>query len=257
MPFLTLAQKSGITIFAGFNHALGDFYSVDLEKNDWALASRTSTKCGAGSGFDIGLNYCIPLDSAGFINFTASVDFLYTESNSEVTTSMYNMIFDATENFDKVSISAPNYKNLPVLLGLRFMFPKEKVNLYFDAQLGATYRWTKGRIVNLVGGKEPFTIDVNEAYYDFSYRDHFDSGLSYAFHLSVGVIGKKHWTIDLGVWHLGTSRLSGYEDFEIRTEENPNTVVKGSQSITAGEITPLLATFRVGYNFSLAHHGCR
>lgn len=239
------AQKSSWTFFAGWNQALGDFAKADLATNDWAFVSPGSTKGGAGYGFDIGVSHQRPFGDNSKASLVLSADFIYTGAAYTIRNNTRMLVAEASNNFAKASVTNPHFASLPILGGLHYEFGLGgSYSLYLEAQAGFAYRWISNRGAEFVDGQQPISVG-GEAVYDYIYTDHFHNSASLAFHFSVGLVEKGHWIADFGVWHMGSQKVEGYEDFSISSI--PGLLRHGSMPFSVGTIAPFHYTLRIGY----------
>ena len=247
LPGVAGAQSDCWVIYGGYNHAVGNFARVDLDNNDWAFTSNTSNKGGSGMGFDLGVAYRMPISKSGRLNLVFSAELFYNNPSFRVKYKSAMAMLEASSNFRKVSITNPNFINVPILGGLHYEFPiSERFNLYLEAQAGVAICKVTKRGAEFIGGNEPIEVG-NQDLYDYIYTDRFYTSPSLALHCAVGLVGQKRFMMDLGLWHMGELTLEGYENYEYRTSPTTDTRYSGGMAFTLGRISPLILALRVGY----------
>ena len=240
------AQKSDWTFYAGWNHAVGDFAAADVDNNDWAFVSASSTKGGAGMGFDIGVSYRKPISNNGKVGLVFSVDLFYNAPSTHIRNKSLMAIAEASNNFDKATVTNPGFFSIPVLGGLHYEAPiNERYSFYMEAQAGLSIRMVTNRGAELLGATEPL-VTGDQLFYDYSYTDKFFTSPSLAFHFAFGFIERSHWMLDFGYWNMTNLALEGYEDYKFRTTPN-GLLYEGSTAFTVGRIIPQMVSLRIGY----------
>ena len=244
--FAATAQKSNWTLFAGWNQSVGDFAKVDLQVGDWAFNANNSTKGGMGLGVSIGATYRRPLDEINRFSLVLGTDVQYTISNYIVTNNSSGFLVEARKQFDKARVVDPSFITVPVMAGLHFETGLKGYRFYIEAQAGLAYRKATNRILELSGSTTPIEIDGVELY-EYCYTDHFFGSASPAYRFSLGIVENVHWVFDVGFCYMGDMTIEGYEDFSLNTTTNPANRIQTSMSFTAGHVSPMLVTLKVGY----------
>lgn len=247
LTLVASAQKSNWAFFAGYNNALGSFAKSDVKNYDWVFISSSSINGGAGYGFNLGFSYRLPLGGTDQHNLVFSADFMWTASAYAIRNANNVAMFELRDNFDKVRITSPNFINVPVLMGYHYETAvNSKVNIYAEAQFGASFRHITDRSAEFLGGTEPLVIG-NNTLYEYAYTDRFNKSLSYAFRITAGIVIIEHWIVDLAYLYTGKLSIDGYEDYRYSTNADASNPVSGSATFLGGQTTPMFVTVRFGY----------
>ncbi|MBQ1409244.1 MAG: hypothetical protein IIY87_05755 [Bacteroidales bacterium] len=243
------AQKTRFSVSAGWNFAIANFSKINLSTDDWALISPHSTSGGAGMGYDFGLSILKPVGMDGKVYIKFSADYLYNDVSLTVRNNNNTMMMEGRSNFEKISIQNPHFINVPILLGFHYESPiAEKLAFYLECQGGVALRWITDRGAEMVGAKKPLVIGTTNLY-DYIYTDHYNNSYSFAFRVAIGIAENDHWLGEIALWNMGSMRIDGYEDYEMRTDPNTTTRTTGIASFSAGIIVPVTITFGIGYRF--------
>ncbi len=250
---VSTAQQSLWTVYAGWNVAVGRYGTVGVDNGDWALISPQSDRGGAGFGSNFGVSFRYWFEEGNKTGIVFNAEYYYTPVSMKIKTDNMMTLINTRGNFDKADISNPSFNMMPLLGGFFFEtdLKEDKLKLYFDLQAGVAITCITDYEVEFRGAKTPIVED-GKYFTDYCYTRDYNTTALPAARLGVGIRSGKHISLDLGLLWRASNILRGNVeyDFTYTTYSDPTPVpLRGNVDFIAGQITPLLLSFRMGYNF--------
>lgn len=240
------AQNTGFTFTGGWSFPIGNYAHSDLQRSQWGLANKCPDG-GAGQGGLLGVQWSSAIGSMEGFSWMVSIDLIFSDLNSDIKTSTFEVRRVMESNFSEVSFTLPYYYNLPLMAGLRREWTLSNgQGIFVEAQVGLDYCIISDRSVSLRGGAEPLVIAGNR-FYDYDYTDRFNNTLSAAFRLGVGYRFAERWQAEVALWYLGTHLISGTEEVAFKTDPSYTSMTEAKQDFMLSEIAPMLIAARIGF----------
>lgn len=245
-----MAQTS-FTLKLGGGFPMGDFADAKVSSSNgverWGLLTKDE-EGGAGVGFNLGAEWCIPVSSINGLGIVVSIDAFYNGLNEDLNDFFEDMRDDMDDDYDEYSLITPSYLNFPVMVGAKYQLDVTPgIGLYGAAALGANLR-----IVT------PFKLEYeySESSGSYSYSTERSTTLSakaavsFGFRLAAGVTFADKYSVELGYYNLGAGKVKIEGEYEYDTNSN-GTRTSGSdtEKETLKSITPELFTLRLGIKF--------
>lgn len=221
-----MAQTRG-ALFLGASFPMKDFADFD-EWDDFALAS-DGDNAGAAIGFNAGLKWYFNVGVKG-LGVMLSVDGMYNGMNSDA--KAYYKEREAALDYlgSNVSISKPAYINVPVMLGLNYIYRvNPNFGIYAEAGAGGNARFITNyqeSYTPIIGGKQTATVD-------------YETTFSFAWQVGAGIEVAKNLVIGCSFYNLGNAIVKAEKTGDIITTPMPN----------ESSIKPIMVLGRIGFCF--------
>lgn len=224
-----IGVHGGVTLPTGY---YGDSRMSDYE---WIIMNpEHQLRAGAGTGFSAGVDFSFPMPFLSDLSALITVDYMQSGPNKDVSN------YYANHYQEEDGVVLPKYKNIPILLGLRYSYPLGTFyDLYGEAQMGVNIRQIT-----------EFRYPVNSKT-TFSYQ--YDNCYSMAFHLGVGVMIKDIVSVGAGVNLMGKGPLKGIstETITFDTPEGPDEASDSEPyTPTYTTIKPTMVYINLGFHIN-------
>lgn len=240
-----MQAQTNFTLFLGGSMPTGEFAESDMDRGECVLFENEKGG-GAGTGFNIGLQWNFNIQSVQGLSILFSIDGIMNPVNSDIKDSFEEVADDADDEGAEFNYTLPKYLNFPVMVGASYRYGlNQNISLYGEAAMGLAFR----KITNLSFHEEyeltryddnynPYRVDVerDETFeYDFS--------TSFAYRFGAGFIINNKYNIGVSLWNLGASKVKG----TIRGEEKINGERDtDKEKFKLKDVTPTMIMFRLG-----------
>ena len=244
-----MAQTT-FTLKLGGAFPMGDFADAKVtntEPQRWGLFTK-HTEGGAGTGFNLGVEWKFAIPSVKGLGVALSFDGFYNGLNEDLNDMFEDMLDEMDDEFDDYSMTTPSYINVPVMVGVNYKYDiNNMVGLYAAAGMGLNMRFVT-----------PMRFDYE--YHDYDYDGDrytvttentikWDMAASFAFRLTAGVTFAQKYSIEIGYYNLGAGKVKG----NVKELSTVTGAYSDSESYKEKErlksITPELFTLRLGLSF--------
>ena len=240
--------KGGLTVKVGGAFPMGDFSKAEADYYtyaytytgtfSWGLLD-TCTDGGAGMGFNLGVEYAIPVSIVSGLSVVLSLDGFYNGLNKGLN-DFYSDYEEDMSRYGDASVTLPSYLNFPVMVGAKYELPLTNgIDLYAAAAVGANLRIITPQKLKLI---------FNDASGESSYTWTYEPTISLAFRLTAGVTFAEKYVFELGYYSLGAGKVNVVNEFGWVSSDHVNDYHNKSE-ITLGSIAPVLFTACVGIKF--------
>ncbi len=238
--------QTAFTLKLGGGFPMGDFADAKADYDNgalrWGLWDK-HTDGGAGLGFNLGAEWCIPVASVNGLGVVVSLDAFYNGLNEDLTDFFADYKVDLENNYDSWSLTLPNYLNFPVMVGAKYEYPLTSgISIYGAGAVGANLRIVtpfkrvlEGTVTGNITAEQTMTIK-------------FDPAVSFAFRLAGGVTFAEKYSVELGYYALGAGKVK--DEVKVVTEYSStyqDDTNKDKETLKS--ITPTLFTLRLGIKF--------
>lgn len=233
-----LAQSHGAMLL-GASFPMKDFATFD-GFNDFSLINPGSENAGASIGFNVGFKWYFNVGVNNF-NVMLSLDGFFNGPNSNLKTAYQdNVLANWGElRVDNISYnSTPKFINLPIMLGLNYMFPiNPKFGIYVEAGAGGNFRFITylGTVSNETETQNLIKMTQN-----------YDKAFTFAYQAGIGFKVDNRLLIGCSFYDLGKADVKGEQT--IKEITTTNTTVS-SNYLTMGAIHPIMVLARIGFTF--------
>lgn len=184
LPSLSSRAQLYVGLHGGTTLPTGFYADSKLSDGEWMLDGSHQRKVGAGTGFTAGLDVAYAMPFFNDLSVVLVGEFMQSEPNKEVKKWHEN-------HADEGEYTLPKYRNIPILLGLRYSYPIGKYyDLYGEALAGVNIRM----ITPYIKGDRTFT---------------YDNATTFSFRVSAGFVIRDMVSIGAGFTSLGKAVLSG------------------------------------------------
>lgn len=240
-----MQAQTNFTLFLGGSMPTGEFAESDMDREEWVLISNEKGG-GAGTGFNIGLQWNFNIQSVQGLSILFSIDGIMNTVNSDIKDYLEDIADEEDDEGDEFNYTLPKYLNFPVMVGASYSYGlNQNISLYGEAAMGLAFR----KITNLSIHEEyertrydddynPYKVDAesDETYeYDFS--------TSFAYRFGAGFIINNKYNIGVSLWNLGASKVKGTARWEEKYDGERDTD-KGK--FKTKNVTPTMIMFRLG-----------
>ena len=205
---LPLRAQFYIGVHGGVTLPTGYYGDSRMSDNEWMMTEGHQLRAGAGTGFSGGVDFSYSMPFLNDLSVLFSVDFLQSGPNKDVR-NYYNGTFAKRyENYDDYEMILPKYRNIPILLGLRYSYPLGTFyDLYGEAQMGVNIRQLTAWQLSFASGEFKTDDGVLPSYtYKETYA--YEDRVTLAFHLGAGIMIRDIVSVGAGVHLLGKAPLS-------------------------------------------------
>ena len=245
-----LAASSSVMAQGNFKVKLGGAFPTGnfadaMVSNDyvnrWGLLTNDKYG-GAGTGFNVGFQYTIPIRSVKGLGIAISADLFYNGLNEDLNDFFSDMEDDILNEsgITDVQITKPSYLNIPLMVGGSYTFSvSENVGLFAELALG----------VNLMKVTDLYErVEYNEGGYsgEESVRVKYDMSTSFGYRMAAGVVFNNRYSIEIGYYNLGAGKIKGTnkeDEYEGGDHYNKR------EDFRYKSITPTMIAIRFGYAF--------
>ena len=249
---LALRAQLYVGVHGGITLPQGFYAESRMSDNEWMLAEGHQLKGGAGRGWDAGIDisFAMPFHPSLEIAFTA--DFMQSGPNRDIR-EYYELSY--TRRYSQCShyeMRLPRYRNIPILLGVRYNYPITiGIDLYAEALAGTNLRTLTDW--QLTFTTDPWTPQEDLAYPEYNNIDirTYTPAATFAFRLGAGVLIKKKFTLGASFQMLGKAPLSW--DRTVTTRYDVYGKISEYVTDTHTDYTtlnPTLVLVQLGYRFN-------
>lgn len=197
----TTEGLKGFQLHAGVSFPMGDFGSGDIKKDDM-----DGKKGFAGTGFNFGAKYYVPISAVNNLSAVVDLDFYYNGLNGDAKDA-----FDEIEKEEGLDIKKPTYLNIPLTVGINYAYPiNSNLDIYGEAVVGVNY----SKMTNYkMEGEEEYDGDIYKS------TTKYDAAFGFTYGLEAGVMFNKRYSISLRYQGLGSYNYEGKDTFNVDGEE--------------------------------------
>lgn len=228
--------QAQFSLYAGGAFPMGKFKQGELkDKNPdkWALANEKGDKGYAGIGFNVGLDVLLPISSVDGLGITIGADYFYNSYNSELKDYFSDVTDALDEAYDSYTLKKPRVMNVPIMVGARYLYEvSDMFGVFGEAGIGANWRKITSYKLTAEDGDDTYESLMK-----------YDSSVTFAFKLGVGIMLAQHFSIGLDYYNLGGAKVKGKETITINDDESDPVKFKG-KSLKCSEFV-----VRLGYHF--------
>lgn len=198
-----------VGIHGGATLPQGLYAESRMSDNEWMLAEGHQLKGGAGKGWDAGIDISYAMPFHPSLEVTFSADFMQGPPNRDIKEYYeinYSRRYSQCSLYD---MRLPNYRNIPILLGVRYNYPVTiGIDLYGEALVGINRRIITDWVLTCTN--EPWTPQEELDYPEYNNIDirSYIPATTFALRLGAGFILKKKYTIGASFQMLGKAPLS-------------------------------------------------
>lgn len=201
------AGFGGFSIYVGGAFPMGDFKEGSLKNkfpNNWILYDDDGRKGFAGTGFNIGWDALIPVSKNG-LGIFLGMDYFRNGYNS----AMKKFVKDN----DEVE-KAPRVSNfIPLMFGLRYLGNiSNNFGIWGEAGIGPNIRMISKLEVEWKGTE--YDYYGNSHSYEETLTTKYNTAVTFAFKIGVGVMIAKHFSIGLDYYGLGSAQVKATDTWE-------------------------------------------
>jgi len=226
------------------------FYSESrMSDNGWMFSEGHQRLAGAGKGWAAGMDLSFAMPFHPALEVVLSADYMQSGVNMDVE-DYYEYVYSTRySNCSKYLMELPKFRNIPILLGVRYAYPATKgIDLYGEALAGINLRrisdWT------LAYATSNWEMGDGQQLAEYNNEDIRIYGKSntFAFRLGAGFIIKKKVTLGASFNMLGASPLTWDRNTTIRYSvygemvENTTT-----QHVDYTELKPVMVMVQLGF----------
>lgn len=229
-----MQAQTNFTLFLGGSMPTGEFAESDMDREEWVLLSNKKGG-GAGTGFNIGLQWNFNIQSVQGLSILFSIDGIMNPVNSDVKDYLEDIADD--DEGAEFNYTLPKYLNFPVMVGARYSYGlNQNISLYGEAAMGLAFR----KITNL-SIHEEFTEAGKDYEYDETYE--YDFSTSFAYRFGAGFIINNKYNIGVSLWNLGASKVKGTMRGEEKYDGERDTE---KEKFKSKNVIPTMIMFRLG-----------
>lgn len=248
-----------IGLHGGITLPQGQYADSRMSDNEWMFTQGHQHKAGAGRGWSAGVDvsYAMPFHT----NLEAVLEADYMQSDvSDDVQSYYDISFaHRYSQCPAYSMQLPRFRNIPVLLGVRYRFPLTKtIYLYGEALGGVSLRLISPWTLYFADANWPYSYREDEMQFNNLKRSTYANATTAALRLGGGFMVKDLVTIGFGFNLIGAAPLVWDEEETVRYDIYGTVKeIQNSYHVDYHDIQPLLVTVSVGLRlkaFSGARH---
>lgn len=230
--------QAQFSLYAGGAFPMGKFKQGELKDKypaKWALMDEKGDKGFAGIGFNVGLDVLLPISAVDGLGITIGADYFYNSYNSELKDYFSDLTDDLDEQFDSYTLKKPRVMNVPIMVGARYLYEvSDMFGVFGEAGIGAN--WRKITSYKVTG-------DIDDSDMSTEMLLKYDSSVTFAFKLGVGIMLAQHFSIGLDYYNLGGAKVKGKYTEKVDDEESDPVKFKG-KALKCSEFV-----VRLGYHF--------
>lgn len=175
---LYIGLHGGATLPTGF------YADSKMSDYEWMLNGGHQSKAGAGTGYAVGLDVAYAMPFLSDLSVLLEGEFMQSEPNKDV--QKYHDI-----HYPEGGCILPKYRNIPILIGMRYSYPIGKYyDLYGEVLGGANIRMIT-----------PYTFSTSVYTYE--------NATTLAFRVGAGIVVRDMVTLGAGFSTLGRAELAG------------------------------------------------
>lgn len=228
----TQSQKHGY-MFISAAFPTGDFAKGD-DFSALALGSNAYNEGGAGVGFNVGLKWDFNVGVPG-LGVMLSLDGFFNGPNADMKDFYKNVKSLSEIENNNVTVRSPKYINVPAMLGVNYCYYlNPQFGLYAEAGLGGNLRFITNYTVK---GTGKVSNKKNSVTYDYN------SALSFAYQLGLGIEVSKSLVIGFSYYDLGKADVKGEFSSVLAGNDVPST------SFEYASLHPMMLLGRIGFRF--------
>lgn len=240
--------QSTVSLKLGGAFPMGDFADAKVSNGEperWGLFTKDN-EGGAGTGFNVGLEWCFDISSVSGLGLVLSVDGFYNGLNEDLNDFFEDMKEEGEDELDEFSLTTPSYINVPVMIGARYKLNvAQGVGLFATGAAGLNARFVT-----------PFSTE-----YEYHGYDEYDNrytretaititykpAFTFGFKVAAGVIFADKYTVEVGYYNLGAGKVKA--EMEEKWYHSSYGHEDSSEKETFKSITPEMVTLRFGIGF--------
>lgn len=240
--------QSAFSLKLGGAFPMGDFADAKTSSNNidrWGLLTKDN-EGGAGTGFNVGLEWRFGIPSVSGLGLVVSVDGFYNGLNEDLRDFFEEAKDNMEDEYDDFSLTTPVYMNVPVMLGVNYNLKvADAVSLYATGAAGVN-----ARIITPFAMEQEDHYTVNGSRYSTESKMTvtFNTTFTFGFRLAAGVTFSEKYSIELGYYNLGAGKVKLTEEEEYYDSYYSDTE-SGKEKETLKSITPEMVTLRFGIGF--------
>ena len=173
-----------VGLHGGATLPTGMYADSKMSDYEWMLNGGHQSKAGAGTGFAVGLDVAYAMPFLSDLSVVLEGEFMQSEPNSDV--KKYHSL-----HYSEGDCILPKYRNIPILLGLRYSYP---IGKYYDLY------------GELLGG---VNIRMITPYSIYTSQYTYENATTFAYRIGVGVVVRDMVSLGAGFSVLGRAELKG------------------------------------------------
>ena len=198
---LYIGLHGGATLPTGF------YADSKMSDYEWMLVGFSQNKVGAGTGFAAGLDVAYAMPFLSDLSVVLEGEFMQSDPNEDV--KKYHLAHSTEGEY-----TLPKYRNIPIMLGMRYSYP---IGKYYDLY-GEVLGGVNIRMIT------PYTEGLREYTYD--------NATTLAFRIGAGVIVRELVTLGAGFTSMGKAPLTG--DYFSSADQKYNIIKPTMVTISLG-----------------------
>ncbi len=244
-----------VGLHGGWTLPQGAYAESRMSDNGWMFSEGHQRLAGAGKGWAAGMDLSFAMPFHPSLEAVLTADYMQSGVNMDVE-DYYGYVYSTRySNCSKYMMELPKFRNIPILLGLRYAYPVTKgIDLYGEVLAGINLRyisdWT------LAYATSNWNMGDGQQLAEYNNEDirHYDFACAPAIRLGAGFLFKKKVTLGASFNMLGGSPLSWDRNTTIRYSVYGQLVEKTTtQHVDYTELKPMMVMVQVGFRLSPFH----
>ncbi len=251
----TVAQVQAqfyVGVHGGLTLPEGIYSESRMSDNGWMFTEGHQWLAGAGKGWSAGVDMSFAMPFHPSLELVLSAEYMQSGVNKDVK-DYYDYIYRARySNCAKYSMQLPKFRNIPVLLGVRYAYPVTKgIDFYGEVLAGINVRHISDWTLSYASGDWSTGDGQQLAEYNNEDRRVYEKATTFAFRVGAGFLFKKKVTVGADFNILGPSPLVWDRTSTIRYSVYGEMVEHSTtQHVVYSNLNPVMVRVHVGFRLA-------